>query len=112
MIVQAYHSDQNTSTETCPIQCQAKTRPIGKCEAVVGRKTNMCPAFLFKLQAKLNFTSNTEVTAALRDANQRAILQGNETLQTILHQSFQEHSFLCIFSHRKNLFGKWNLCAL
>lgn len=87
MIVQAYHSDQNTSTETHPIQCQAKTRPIGKCEAVVGHKT-MCTAFLFKLQAKLNFTSNTEVTAALRDANQRAILQGNETLQTILHQSF------------------------
>lgn len=88
MIVQAYRSDQNTSTETHPIQCQAKTRPIGKCEAVVGYKTNMCIALLFKLQAKLNFTSNTEVTAALRDANQRAILQGNETLQTILHQSF------------------------
>lgn len=31
----------------------------------------------FKPQAKLNFTSNTEVTAALMDATHRTILQGN-----------------------------------
>lgn len=79
------------STETHPFQCQAKTHPAGKCEAVGILKKNphqsIHSSLLFNHQAKLDFTSNTELTAALEKEKLSSILLAVE-----LYSVSSEHS--------------------
>lgn len=115
VVSQAECSVQNMSTETHPFQCQAKTHPAGKCEAVgILKKTphqSIHSSLLFNHQAKLDFTSNTELISSIRKRKTQFYFTGCGTL--VFHQNTQVHTFpLVLFCRRKLHFGKWNLCAL